>query len=125
MMNDSLSRKYLLLEAEHTEMYDERDKETMLEMIRSCPSPKERHYHFVFEDESCFDTRHALSLKEAVLEASEYTGYNSELFRKALKGFDESDVRGIVDIYNHFTKDRDYNIKTVMLVSSVLYEELE
>ena len=82
-------------------------------------------YHFVFEDESCFDARRALSLKEAVLEASEYTGYNSELFRKALKGFDESDVRGIVDIYNHFTKDPDYNIKTVMLVSSVLYEELE
>lgn len=125
MMNDSLSRKYLLLEAEHTEMYDERDKETMMEMIRSCPLPKECHYHFVFKDESCFDIRHALSLKEAVLEAAEYTGYNSELFRKALKGFDESDVRGIVDIYNHFTKDPDYNIKTVMLVSSVLYEELE
>ena len=125
MLNDSLSRKYLILEAEHADMYDERDKETMLEMIRSCPSPAERHYHFVFEDESCFDARHALSLKEAVLKASEYTGCNSELFRKALKGFDESDARGIVDIYNHFATDPDYKIKTVMLVSSVLYEELE
>lgn len=125
MMNDSLSRKYLILEAEHTEMYDERDRETMMEMIRSCPSPTEQHYHFVFEDGSSFDIKRALSLKEAVLKASEYTGYASELFRKALKGFDESDVRGVVDIYNHFTKDPDYKIKTVMLVSSVLFEELE
>lgn len=124
-MNDNLSRKYLILEAEHTEMYDERDKETMLEMIRSCPSPTERHYHFIFEDGSCFDVRNSLSLKEAVLKASEYAGYASELFRKALKGFDESDVRGVVDLYNHFIRDPDCKIETVMLVSSVLFEEPE
>ena len=53
-MNDSLSRKFLLLEAEHTEMFDERDKETMLEMIRSCPSYV-KHGEWIGDDDNIYN----------------------------------------------------------------------
>ena len=48
-MHNTILREKLIDEAEHLEMYDERDKEAMMAMIKSCPAePQRQNYHFHF-----------------------------------------------------------------------------
>lgn len=103
-MKDMIFRRDMLIEeAEHLEMYDERDKAAMMEMIKSCPAePQKQSYHFHLTDDSSFDASCDLSFKEAILELAEYTDTDTELFRKCLMGFDECDFAGMVDLYDHF-----------------------
>lgn len=60
---------------------------------------------FVFGfDESLFEVKGVSSFKDAIRQAAEYTGCNSELFLKSLNGFEETDVDGIIKLFNHFSQ---------------------
>lgn len=59
---------------------------------------------FVFGiDESLYEVR-VLSFKEAIRQAAKYTGCDSDLFQKSLNGFEETDIEGIIKLFNHFSQ---------------------
>lgn len=73
------------------------DREKVMPVIMN-----EQIYLFVFDDDTTYEMNCGISLKDAVWEMSKYTGNASELFLKALRGFEENDVDGIVALFNRF-----------------------
>lgn len=91
---------------------------------------RERVYLFVFNDDLLYEATDApydtddetASFKNAVWKAAEHTGCNTELFEKSLKGFDETDIEGIVKLFNHFSQ---FTIEKVFLIKEKLYNSDE
>ena len=87
---------------------------------------QERVYLFVFDDDRLYEASDApydtndetASFKNAVWKAAEHTGCNTELFEKSLKGFDKTDIEGIVKLFNHFSQS---TIEKVFLIKEKLY----
>lgn len=81
--------------------------------------PKEKFYLFTFVDESVYEMKCGISFKDALWEMAKYTGESSELLLKALNGFEESDIDGMVALFNHFAY---HSIEKVYIIDEVLYE---
>ena len=81
---------------------------------------KEQFYLFLFADDSYYEMTCGISFKDAVQEMSKYTNTSSELFFKALKGFEENDIDDIVQLYNHFSWK---TIEKVYTIDKLLYNE--
>lgn len=76
-------------------------------------------YHFIFSNGALKDVKHATSFKDAIWEIAKHLGDASEMFRKCLKGYDESDITGIVKLFNHFAYPP---IDKVYVISAIIYE---
>jgi hypothetical protein len=75
-------------------------------------------YLFIFEDDYIIEIPYNKDFKSAILKLANHTGENSELFVKCLSGFNEEDMDGIVELYNHFA----YNgINTIYIVQRKIY----
>lgn len=48
-------------------------------------------------------TFEANNLKELILKFAEYDGLTSDTFHKAIEGFDNNDIIGMVDLFRQFT----------------------
>lgn len=59
-------------------------------------------YLIIFDNDRRYEVN-ATDVKDAILKTAQYTGDDSDLFKKALKGFNQSDVEGLVELYNHFS----------------------
>lgn len=78
----------------------------------------EKHYLFIFQDESRYDMTSVIGIKDAVWEMAKYNGEGSEMLYKCMGGYDSDDIEGIIELYNHFV----YNpIIKVYTVEDVLY----
>ena len=74
-------------------------------------------YLFVFDDDKQYEAIDVCSFKTAVWQAAEYCGERSDLFQKSLNGFEETDVDGIIKLFNHFSYvsiTKVYEIKSVV-----------
>lgn len=78
-------------------------------------------YHFIDRDDTFYDVC-TESFKEAVLNLAQYNGKDSELFRKCLNGFEDNDVAGIVELYNHFAYT---SIGEIYVVEKAIYPNKE
>lgn len=78
-----------------------------------------KEYLFMLDDGISFIDIKAETFKTAISELSKKTGDDSELFFKALKGFDEKDTDGLVEIYDNFAYDR---IEKVYEIAKVIYD---
>lgn len=83
--------------------------------------PKQ-NYIFIYEyDDKISIIENASSFKDAIYKQCEEEGLTSlsgNLFGKALKGFDNNDIDGIVSLYNHFS---DYTLYSVFLIDKQIY----
>ena len=83
--------------------------------------PKQ-NYIFIYEyDDKISIIENASSFKDAIYKQCEEEGLTSlsgNLFGKALKGFDNDDIDGIVSLYNHFS---DYTLYSVFLIDKQIY----
>lgn len=86
---------------------------------------REQFYLFVFEDDSTYEMTCGVSLKDAVWETAKYNGISSELLQKSLRGFENGDVNGVIDLYNLFVHSPNDRIAKIYIVERVLYDEYE
>lgn len=75
-------------------------------------------YLFVFDDNTYYEIERAVSFKEAVWEMAEYTGSECDLLMKSLKGFEESDINGIISLFNMFAT---CEVSKVYEISKIVY----
>lgn len=78
-----------------------------------------KEYLFMLDDGTSFIDIKAETLKIAISELSKRTGDDGELFFKALKGFGENDIDGLVWIYDKFAYCR---IEKVYEIAKVIYD---
>lgn len=45
----------------------------------------------------------ANSIKDAIIDYAKYTGNLCDLFDKCIQTFDENDIEGLVELFNHFS----------------------
>ena len=83
-------------------------------------SEREKWYLFVFDDGSRYDMKCGISFKDAIWEMAKYCGDTSEIFRKALFGYPDENVKEILSLYHMFGWR---NIIAVYIVDRLLYEE--
>ena len=83
---------------------------------------KETFYLFEFVDGDLYEMTCAVSFKDAIWEISKYTGSGSELLLKCLKGFQEQDIQGMIDIFNHFSA---YTIQKIYVIEKLLYDDMK
>lgn len=83
----------------------------------------QKHYLFIFDDDTQYDMTCGISFKDAVWEMAKYTGKSSEILSKALNGFDDSDTQGIIELYNSLS--RFCQVIKVYIVESVIYGEIK
>ena len=79
----------------------------------------EKFYLFIFNDDSKYEMTCAVSFKDAIWEMAKYTGCGSDLFLKSLKGFDETDIEGLIALHNHFSHE---SIESVYEIKTKLWE---
>lgn len=79
---------------------------------------KEMYYLFIFSDDSIYEMENAVSFKDAIWEMAKYMGEASELLRKSLKGFENTDIDGIINLFNLFAYK---TIDKVFLIDKKLY----
>lgn len=77
-----------------------------------------KHYLFVFSDDNRYDMTCGVSFKDAVWEMAKYTGEATEMLQKCLKGYDNTDIAGIVSLFNHFAYQ---TIEKIYIVDEVIY----
>ena len=87
------------------------------------PVKPEQIYIFIFQDGSHYIMNCGICLKHAVQEMSKYMGFGSELMCKALKGFDNTDIDGIIQLSNQFASGVQESISQVYTVGNVLYDD--
>lgn len=79
----------------------------------------EKQYLFIFQDNSQY-VKCAINFKKAVQEAATYYGEATEMFLKCINGYNEDDIKGIVELYNHFAYTP---IVKVYVIEDMLYSE--
>ena len=62
----------------------------------------ETFYLFLFDDGSTYEMNCAISFRDAVWEMAKYTGNSTDMFNKCLNGYEDDDMDGIIDLFNHF-----------------------
>lgn len=60
----------------------------------------------------------AENLEDCIIQFAKYTGCNTELFLKSLKGCQSP--KDYVRMYEHFS---DYNINSILLIQQAIYDE--
>lgn len=75
-------------------------------------------YLFIYNYDSFCCVKNAVSIKDAVIQFADYTGCNSLLFGKALKGM-ETD-KEMIDLYNHFSCE---HLNAVLKIDEVVFAE--
>ena len=83
----------------------------------------ETFYLFVFADEGIYEMNCAISFKDAVWEMAKYTGNSTDMFAKCLKGYEDDDINGIIDLFNHFCNY--YAISKVFVVERKIFDVTE
>ena len=83
---------------------------------------KKTWYHFIFNDDTFYDMTCAVSFKDAIWEMAKYHNNATELFRKCLNGYDEEDIAGIVEMYNHFAYT---DIGEIYVIEKAIYPNKE
>ena len=80
--------------------------------------PIEKFYLFHFDDGSSYGMTCGINFKDALWEMSKYTGQSSELLCKCLKTFDSDDIKGIIELFHHFSIKK---IEDVYIVEKKIY----
>lgn len=78
-------------------------------------------YLFIFGDDNTTKVI-AEDLKRAIYEAGKYIGISSDVFKKALNGFDKTDVKGMIELFNHFSRNYDNDIVAIYEITNVIFE---
>lgn len=73
-------------------------------------------YLIIYEDEN-FTFADAENVEDCIIQFADYTGANSDLFLKALKGCHTP--KDYVDMYNHFG---EYTINSILLIQQTIYD---
>ena len=60
-------------------------------------------YLIVNYDSSVPFESNTYSVKDAIINYAKYTGDSWDLFLKCIKNFDENDIKGLVELFNHFS----------------------
>ena len=81
---------------------------------------KEKFYLFQFDDDSIYEMTCGISFKDALWEMSKYINRCSARLLKALKGFDENDVDGIIDLFECLSVGK--RIQAVYIVEKKIYD---
>lgn len=86
----------------------------------------ETFYLFYFDDGSIYEMNCAISLKDAVWEMAKHTGNSTDMLNKCLNGYEDDDIDGIIDLFNHFchysTIDKVFIIKRKIFDEAVRKE---
>ena len=75
-------------------------------------------YLILFVDESSYEFRGAVSIRDLILETAKWTGISSAMFSKCVKGFDSNDLDGLVELFNHFSFNK---INKIYQICSKIY----
>ena len=73
-------------------------------------------YLILYEDD-CYTEIDAENMEDCIIQFADYTGDDTDLFRKALQGCHSP--KDYVDMYEQFSQNR---IDSILLVSQTLYE---
>lgn len=84
---------------------------------------KEQFYLFLFKGNKTYEMKCSISLKDAIWEMAKYIGTSSDLLRKSLGGFQNEDVSGIIELYNHFVITWEDEIEKIYIVEKIIYDE--
>jgi len=79
----------------------------------------EKCYLFILQDDSHY-VKCAINFKNAVQELAIYYGEASEMFLKCMNGYSEDDIKGIVELYNHFAYTP---VVKAYVIENMLYSE--
>lgn len=79
----------------------------------------EKHYLFIFQDNIYYDVC-ATNIKNAVKEVALYYGEASKIFLKCISGYNDDDIEGLIELYNHFAYT---SISKVYVIEDVLYSD--
>ena len=74
-------------------------------------------YLFIFDNDTNYKVDKTY-FKDAMLDAFHYNEGNNDLFEKSINGFEESDIKGMVDLYNHFAY---ISIENIYIVEEKVY----
>lgn len=74
--------------------------------------------YLILYDDECYTFIDAESVEDCIIQFADYTGCNSELFLKALKGCQSP--KDYVDMYNQFSC---HNIQSILVIQQILYDE--
>ena len=85
---------------------------------------KETWYHFIFDNDTFLDKHGTCetTFKDIIYDLAVYHGDASEMFRKCLNGYDEEDIAGIVELYNHFAYT---DIGEIYVIEKAIYPNKE
>lgn len=61
---------------------------------------EEKYYLFIFDDDSFYEMTCGISPKDALWEMAKYRGEGSDMLLKCLRGYEEDDIKGMVELYN-------------------------
>lgn len=75
------------------------------------------NYLFILENDHFYQTNTA-TFKEAIMDIFIYLNGENNLFKKALNGFDENDIKDIIQIFNYFSYTA---IKNIFLIEKQIY----
>ena len=59
-------------------------------------------YLFLLDDNCSVEAKDCKTFKDAIKHLAKYYGEDSELFNKAIKGFEDDDIQGLIKLFNHF-----------------------
>ena len=76
--------------------------------------------YLIFYDNEDFVFVDAENIEDCIIQMADYTGDNSDLFLKALKGCRTS--KDYVNMYNHFS---NYDINSIFILKETVYEKEE
>ena len=74
---------------------------------------------FTYDDDSTYLAEN-VTLKEALVNAMKYFGGAYEFFEKSLVGFDDNDVKTMVNLYTYFASFHTV-IESIYIVSEKIY----
>lgn len=76
------------------------------------------NYLVLYNNEENHTYIDAENLEDCIIQFADYTGCNTDLFLKALKGCQSP--KDYVCMYEHFS---DYNINSILLIQQAIYDE--
>lgn len=68
------------------------------------------------------------TFKKAIFEIAVYVGIcreNNDIFKKSLNGFDDEDISGMIELFNHFCSTWDDKIYEIYEVKKQIWGEIE
>lgn len=77
----------------------------------------EKFYLFILDDAQ-YEMTCGVSFKEAIWKMMKHTGDTSEMVCKCLKGYESDDVKGLIELFNHFSY---HFIRSAYVVEKEIY----